>query len=368
MSHQALDDPDEDLAGEFSRLKAEIATELRRMGGGDMDSVDKAMKLPERDEPYRGLQGIMPPMPRDVVVPEPPQPPPSTVAPKADDDDDIGDFYAMKDSLMSRITSQGDAPAPAARVPLKQPAAASEVVQGATKPSSNAGVQGSTLPPSGSSLTASAAHAQSNRVTLTAQQLAGSRRVAAVAKPRVTAVATPAAMMAAAAPAVAAGAVTASCVNVGAADAAPADASNRVLLSARRPGAAGGPPVLAAMDTAAAASACTSNAPPPYSAYGLANAPRGPSTITPVPAYTHSTHAGIEPSDDIASPFSASTRMPDPFSAGPDTSHDVLFGALALRSALDSHRAHYEAMRERIPAVKRAPPLPRTSLAVKPIS
>ena len=48
MSHQALDDPDEDLAGEFSRLKAEIATELRRMGGGDMDSVDKAMKLPER--------------------------------------------------------------------------------------------------------------------------------------------------------------------------------------------------------------------------------------------------------------------------------------------------------------------------------
>jgi hypothetical protein len=323
-----MEQPEEidDLKADFARLKSEIASELRRMGGGDMDSVDRAMQLPARDPPYKGLSAVMPPMPRDVAA----SMPQSVGRGAADDDDDDTDFSSLQQSLLGRIRSDGSA-APAAGVPLMQPSQADRenIVRVSAAPRGGGGVP-------------DMADRSSAAAILSAQQLAGSRKAAA-AKPRVTAVAAHA------------GGSGASIATVSAESAA----RNSVILSARRPGGPGGATILAATDTPASVFSAGSNS-RPQPASGLSDAMRGPAASAMAAAQMR---APVEPPE--AFPFNAPPELEPLREESDSPSNDIMFGSLALKAALDSHRAHYEAARSKLPTTKRRPTLPRTTLSVK---
>jgi hypothetical protein len=331
---------DEDLgslAADFSRLRGSIAAELRRVGH------DVA------------VASVPPPPPESAAMP--PQPP---VAPA---EDDIPSFYQLRENLVGGVSSALGAAPPPKSVPLKSPQ---------RPPSNTVSIARQSHPQPGMEPTEAALTAdfESLHASLTSKlRNAAWEGIRAAERRAVTgspAQRSPTRSGASAAsfravdddeddeggfsapppPSVVARQQGAT-AQAAAADIVPnqeAPTANTVMLSARKPGAPGGPTVLAALDHKSAVAACKSHAPTRSSSAPTRVPLCVPSSLaheTPDAVSSAATHkAKIAATPSV----SLSPTRGDNF----DSSTDVMFGHLAMRAALRSHRSHYEKSRNRL--------------------
>ena len=366
---------------DFSRLSASIQSELRRLQGGNTE-------VPS-DSPFAKKQGMAryqaPPFQAatfQAATADSHLPPPgSTVTLEDDgDDDEVPTYYAVREQLYDRINSRSSETRPAPKaVPLMQPSDDHVIrIEHSAKPKPTPPPSAEFIPP---------------RATLSPQQLRNAANVGAgnpqrsiravgqaVARPehpeapavvsrrapappgdreslcaleslppscvRFSRAAHPSTLAAVAArpsrcrgqPANATASVFLSrgpgAVPPAVSGADTAQAGS-VVLNARRPGAPGGPAVLAGLSFESAASACKGNAP--------TSMPMRP--------------VDISAADDLRMPHVAPRECgarDDDTMPSQDSSGEMLFGHLAMKAALASHRAHYEAARAKVPGAKPA--------------
>ena len=286
------DDTIDGLASEFSRLREEIAAELRRTAGV--------------------TQPAPPPAPAsrfEYCSRAPPPPTAAAARPRisAPADEEIPSFYALRESLLGRVAS---APGPP-------------------------------LPPTSDHPLSSPFVDLSNTVTLSGSSQTASAMAPPAPTPSMGSAAASTTLLHRASPAK---------MREPAHPAQSAPAANTVMLQARKPGSA----VMAAMDNDAAIAACGCNAPRD----GRGAVP----TAAPATATVHVTRPQPE-HPAAASDVRVSMRSNGGggFGGGASTgdgdgANAVMFGHLAMRAALKSHRLHYEDARSRLPTVARHRP------------
>ena len=356
----------ESLQLDFSRLSSSIAAELRRLQSSGPSESSGPLQFTASAQPVGSaaaaadLRGAanLPTLPVGVgALPSAPAPPLPAGAIASEDDDEVPNFYAVRDQLHSCINSQAGC-GPPRSVPLMQPAEENVI----------------RIPSPARKTNATASHSFASigkdfnppRATLSPQQLKNAAGMGAVFEgmgrnsQRTVRAVESASMMADvpenhAGPRVAVHAV-ASHAAAGPNVSTATHSTNSIMLSARRPGAPGGPTVLAAMSPRGAVTACRGNAPTSYVCSGAVRAvepPIGHSGADDFMRIPRSAPTGCGACDDTAMPSQ-------------DSSGEVLFGHLAMKAALDSHRAHYEAARSRMPskaASRKTIPVSRPALS-----
>ena len=131
-----------------------------------------------------------------------------------------------------------------------------------------------------------------------------------------------------------------------------ATGSNTVMLTARKPGACGGGmTVVASLDSNAAASHGAGLGPPQRKRVNVTTAGAAAHIAASADERSHdATAASAAASAAFASGVNVRAVGSDGL-YGESAASEMTFGYLAMRSALDSHKAHYEAARSKLPAV-----------------
>ena len=318
MSDDAEEELDS-LTNDFERLRESIAAELRRAAGGN-----------------GGNGGGRPPSANVVHVPprQPPPPPvqrepvmqPAASAPLSghrEADDEIPAFHTLRENLLGNVPSSG------ARMPKQQVALqAHNTVKIATAPSR-------AVDPAAAGYAALDQEFQTLRASLSAKLRGTSSQ--GLRASGVT-------------PSVPLSAVPPPPPPPPPVDGADAHVShpNTVFLSARKPGAHGGPAVVAAMDAGAAAIHGAARGPPPRQKVDVTT-PGAAATIAAAAAVPND--AGSAATVRLAG-RDATIASDRPFGfVAASNGDEMMFGHVAMRAALESHRAHYEAARAQLPAV-----------------
>ena len=324
------------LTADFTRLRQSIAAELRRVAPQeDVSAPATAFStvLADKDPP---LPPAPPPMVQHTALPTGSgQPPMTPVADMYGDDEDVvPHFYSLRDNLLGKVPStQGRHPPPAKSVPVSTPEEHANTVNIAVQPPQfkTGGLGAGVADPLSVEFQALRAsiNAKLRATTMEGLGAAGSSH-----KPTISAVAEEPGT----AQSASSGFDPRAMERYAAAAAAPPQppAGNTVVISARKPGAPGGPaPVMAALDARSAIAAARGNAP--------SGRPRGP---FPVAA-----SAGDGPSISIVAGEGGAGPATTIEYGGGAVSREVVFGHLAMKAALESHRLHYEAARSKLPEV-----------------
>ena len=324
FNDEDVEDDLEALTSDFSRLRESIAAELRRTAGA---GASASLGVTTAKVQFAGNPAPAPAIRPDLPAMRPPMPPPPPPAGTVTDEE-IPAFHALREDLLGRVPSNlGMAP----HAPLSAAGATACLSNPPPVPLSRGGVGASTSdPPSLSD------EFQALRASITAKLRATSAEAISAAGP-----ASEATTVFRMAPSSGAPAAAKSY--------APPE-SNTVLLSARKPGASGGPRVLAAMDSHAAALHGSSHGPP-----------QRPRVNVTTPGAAATIAATAEMSDVLPRPTTTHKGVASSGGGGGgegEDSSDIMFGYLAMRSALESHRMHYEAARAKLPPVAQYRPTP----------
>ena len=324
-TNEIMSDVEEDLdslTNDFERLRESIAAELRRAGGGNSVAAKRSLPatMPPLAEPPR------PPMPPQPVTQQPAS---MQLCGDGEADDEIPAFHTLRENLLGNVPSSLGM---GARMPKQCPETAVQAqntVKIASAPSR-------TIAPNAAGHAALEHEFQTLHASLAAKLRATSSEGLCA-----SGVTPPAAVPHPPPP------PPPPRVPVDSAE-ARATPLNTVFLSARKPGAQGGPAVVAAMDAGAAATHGAARGPPPRQKLDVTT-PGAAATIAQAAALP--SEVGEAATVRLAgSDATIASDKPFGFVAA-STGDEMMFGHLAMRAALESHRAHYEVARARLPAV-----------------
>lgn len=369
----------ESLTADFARLRSSIAAELRRVGGPQEDRPATAFSSVLSEK-----QSALPPPPPPVVQSPARNAPPMRPPAPLQDDEVVPSFYSLRENLLGKVSSSQGALKPPPTCNVRTPSQAQRehantvnlAVQPPQQQHPTPGGLGAGVGDSMSdefnalraSITAQLRNAAAEGMGAAANLVPPSTAVfddddeyeeARPPPPRAPPVAVTAGSHQQSAsvflqrPGAAAEHGYASAPM-------PPQSGNTVLLSARKPSGVSGPGVITAMDPRSAIAAARSNAPggrasgPFPSPYSIAPGGMPQTEIPDAPPQ----RVEISAAEVSGAPCASTHSYPS------HVSREVVFGHLAFKAALESHRSHYEAKRAALPMV--AQYRPKSGVSDKP--